>query len=63
LIGISVFKKLQEERRKESTEWEILGVLDDLQDQIDRLYQLDNVEKSKLTDGLEKLSRLLDPQD
>lgn len=48
--------KLEAEYRKERKEFAILRGLEKLQDDINKLEKLDNLEKSKLVDRLDKLS-------
>ena len=55
-IDIYVLNKLEAEYRKERKEFAILRGLEKLQDDINKLEKLDNFEKSKLVDRLDKLS-------
>jgi hypothetical protein len=55
-IDIYVLNKLEAEYRKERKEFAILRGLEKLQDDINKLEKLDNLEKSKLVDRLDKLS-------
>ena len=55
-VDISVLNKLEAEYRKERKEYAILHGLEKLQDDIKKLEKLDNLEKSKLVDRLDKLS-------
>jgi len=55
-IDLYVLNKLEAEYRKERKEFAILRVLEKLQDDINKLEKLDNLEKSKLVDRLDKLS-------
>lgn len=57
-IDMSVFDKLQAESIKESIEIDLLGGLEDLEDEINKLENLSNIQKSKLRSRLEKLSQL-----
>ena len=55
-VGIYVLNKLEAEYNKERKEFAILRGLEKLQDDINKLEKLDNLEKSKLVDHLDKLS-------
>ena len=55
-VDIYVLNKLEAEYRKERKEFAILRGLEKLQDDINKLEKLDNLEKSKLVDHLDKLS-------
>ena len=55
-VEIHVLNKLEAEYRKERKEFDILNGLEKLQNDINKLEKLDNLEKSKLVDDLDKLS-------
>jgi len=55
-IDIYILNKLEAEYRKERKKFAILRDLEELQDDINKLEKLDNFEKSKLVDRLDKLS-------
>lgn len=57
-IDISVLNQLQAQHIEQSTKFELLCGLDDLKYDINKLEKLDNLEKSKLVDSLNKLSKL-----
>lgn len=54
-IEIYILNKLEAEYRKERKGFAILRGLEKLQDDINKLEKLDNFEKSKLIDRLDKL--------
>ena len=55
-VDMYVLNKLEAEYRKEGKEFALLRGLEKLQDDINKLEKLDNLEKSKLVDDLDKLS-------
>lgn len=62
-VEIHVLNKLEAEYRKKRKEFAILNDLEKLQNDINKLEKLDNLEKSKLVDDLDKLSdKLLEDQ-
>ena len=63
-IDISVFDELKAKHMKERIEFDIIDDLEDLEDEINKLDELNNAQKSKLTASIKKLTQLLlfDPQ-
>ena len=61
-IDISVFDELQAKHVKESIEFNLLSGLDDLENEINKLDELNNAQKSNLAAKIEKLAQLLDSQ-
>lgn len=61
-IDISVFDELQAKHVKESVEFDLLSGLDDLENEINKFDNLNNVQKSNLAAKIEKLAQLLDSQ-
>ena len=58
-IDSSVFDELQVKHEKELIEYDLLGGLEDLENEINKFDNLTNAEKSNLTTRIEKLAQLL----
>ena len=58
-IDISLFDELKAKHIKERIESDIICDLEDLEDEINKLDELNNAQKSKLTASIEKLTQLL----
>ena len=61
-INPTVFDGLQAEHIKESTEFNLLSGLDDLENEINTFGNLNNAQKSNLVAKIAKLAQLLDSQ-
>ena len=59
-IDNSVFDQLKAQHLQEQNQFNLLCQLDDLEDEINKLNQLDNNQKSNLKSKIEKLAQLLD---